>query len=97
MALAFGARPGGTSDTCMFEVTADDMPPKIAILIDNGAVMKHPITHGDYDSGVDYTPSVGTPIDVIADPANGNGFFKDNGYGIDEHGGIIIWFRSKTI
>ncbi|MGD2185735.1 MAG: hypothetical protein PVI71_06390, partial [Desulfobacterales bacterium] len=87
MALVFGVNSGSASDTCMFEVTADDMPPKIAILIDNGAVMKHPITHSDYDSSIDYTPSVGTQVDVVADPDNGNGFFNANGYGIWIHGG----------
>ena len=46
---------GSASDMCMFAVTADDLPPNIVILIDNGAEMKHPVTHGDYDNSVDYT------------------------------------------
>jgi len=87
MVLVFGVSPGHASDTCMFEVTADDVPPRIVILIDNGAVMKHPITHGDYDSSVDYTPNVGTQVDVVAYPATGNGFFNNNGYGIFNQGG----------
>jgi hypothetical protein len=58
MVLVFGVNPGHASDTCMFEVTADDVPPNIVILIDNGAEMKHPVTHGDYDSSVDYTPNI---------------------------------------
>jgi Tfp pilus tip-associated adhesin PilY1 len=37
MVLVFGVNPGHASDTCMFEVTADDVPPNIVILIDNGA------------------------------------------------------------
>jgi Tfp pilus tip-associated adhesin PilY1 len=86
LSFIFAYKQGYTSDTCMFAVTADDMPPKIAILIDNGAVMKHPVTHGDYDSSVNYTPNEATPVDVVADPDNGNGFFNDNGYGIFKHG-----------
>ncbi len=85
--LVFGVNPGHASDTCMFEVTSDDVPPNIVILIDNGAEMKHPVPHGDYDSSVDYTPNGGAVVDVVADPAGGNGFFNDNGYGIFSLGG----------
>ena len=53
LSLLFAYNQGHTSDTCMFAVTADDLPPKIAILLDNGVEMKHPVTHGDYDSSVD--------------------------------------------
>ena len=77
---------GYTSDTCMFAVTADDLPPNIVFLLDNGAEMKHPVTHGDYDSSVDYTPQVETPADVVANDGSGNGFFNNNGYGIFKHG-----------
>jgi len=85
--LVFGVNPGHASDTCMFEVTSDDVPPNIVILIDNGAEMKHPVPHGDYDSSVDYTPNGGTGVDVVADPVSGNGFFNNNGYGIFSQGG----------
>lgn len=87
LSFIFTYNQGHTSDTCMFAVTADDMPPKIAILIDNGAVMKHPITHGDYDSSVDYTPNVVTPVDVVPNGDSGNGFFNENGYSIYVTGG----------
>ena len=80
--LVFSVNAGLASDMCMFSVTADDMPPKIAILIDNGAVMKHPVTHGDYDSGVDYTPNVDPEVDVVPNGDSGNGFFNEYGYGI---------------
>ena len=43
----------------MFEVTADDMPPRIVVLLDNGVAMAHVATHPDYDSSVDYTPTPG--------------------------------------
>ncbi|MGD9313506.1 MAG: PilC/PilY family type IV pilus protein [Desulfobacterales bacterium] len=79
---------GHSSDTCMFAVTADDLPPNIVFLLDNGAEMKHPVTPADYDSGIDYTPTVvGDQVDVVANPESGNGFFNANGYGINEHGG----------
>jgi type IV pilus assembly protein PilY1 len=89
LGLFFYANPGHAGDTCMFAVTADDLPPNIVILIDNGAEMKHPVTHGDYDSSADYTPSAGTEDDVVdeADGAAANGFFNANGYGIYIQGG----------
>jgi Tfp pilus tip-associated adhesin PilY1 len=87
--LVFAVNPGFASDMCMFAVTADDLPPNIVILIDNGAEMKHAVTHGDYDNSVDYTPSVdpGTETDVVTNGGSGNGFFNDNGYGIFITGG----------
>jgi Tfp pilus tip-associated adhesin PilY1 len=80
--LVFSINPGFASDMCMFAVTADDVPPNIVILIDNGVEMKQTAPHGDYDSSVDYTPSVGTEVDVVPNGASGNGFFNKNGYGI---------------
>jgi type IV pilus assembly protein PilY1 len=78
---------GHPSDTCMFAVTADDLPPNIVFLLDNGAEMKHPVTPADYDPSIDYTPTViGDQVDAVANPESGNGFFNDNGYGIHEHG-----------
>jgi hypothetical protein len=67
-------------------VTADDVPPNITILLDNGVEMKQIITHPAYDSSLDYTPNVATPIDVVPNGAGGNGFFNENGYGIYETG-----------
>ena len=87
LGLVFPYHLGRAADTCMFAVTADDMPPNIVILIDNGAEMKHPVTHGDYDSSVDYTPNVDPEVDVVPNGAAGNGFFNDNGYGIFTQGG----------
>ena len=85
--LVFAFTPGFTSDMCMFAVTADDLPPNIVILIDNGIEMKHPVTHGDYDNTVDYTPAVAPQTDVVVNNGTGNGFFNDNGYGIFTQGG----------
>ena len=87
LGLVFPYHLGRAADTCMFAVTADDMPPNIVILIDNGAEMKHAVNHGDYDSSVDYTPNEGTQVDVIPNGASGNGFYNENGYGIYITGG----------
>jgi hypothetical protein len=70
----------------MFAVTADDLPPNIVILLDNGAEMKHPATPADYDSSIDYTPKVDSKVDVLTSE-EGNGFFNENGYGIYITGG----------
>ena len=43
-------------DTCMFSVTADDVPPNIVILLDNGAEMQQVQWHSAYENSVDYTP-----------------------------------------
>ena len=39
--ICIGNTAYAAGDTCMFEVTADEMPPKIVVLLDNGAMMKH--------------------------------------------------------
>ena len=44
-------------DTCMFSVTADDVPPNIVLLLDNGAEMQQVQWHADYDNSIDYTPT----------------------------------------
>ncbi|MEJ2729951.1 MAG: PilC/PilY family type IV pilus protein [Deltaproteobacteria bacterium] len=85
--LVFSVNTGFASDMCMFAVTADDLPPNIVILIDNGTEMKQTVPHGDYDSSVDYTPTVGTEVDVVPNGASGNGFYNKNGYGIFVSGG----------
>jgi hypothetical protein len=54
--LVFSVNLVFASDMCMFAVTADDVPPNIVILIDNGVEMKQTAPHGDYDSGVDIHP-----------------------------------------
>jgi hypothetical protein len=69
-------------------VTADDIPPNIVILLDNGAAMEEIIWHPDYDSSIDYTPNVVPQSDVVENgAASGNGFFNDNGYSIYITGG----------
>jgi hypothetical protein len=42
-----------SGDSCMFELTADDLPPKIVLFIDNGVEMQHVAWHPGYDNSVD--------------------------------------------
>jgi hypothetical protein len=77
-----------SGDSCMFEVTADKMPPNIIFLIDNGVEMKYTIWHDNFDNSVDYTPVVFPETDVVPNGATGNGFFNDNGYSIFQNGGV---------
>lgn len=82
-------------DTCIFTVTADDVPPNIALLLDNGAEMEQVHWHSSYDNSIDYTPNAAEKKDVVLMPATGNGFFHDNGYGIVSHGGIFFLVQIK--
>jgi type IV pilus assembly protein PilY1 len=41
-------------DTCVFAVTANDVPPNIVLLLDNGAEMEQIIWHSAYDNSVNY-------------------------------------------
>lgn len=63
-------------DTCMFQVTADEVPPNILILLDNGAEMQQVVWHPDYDNNTDYTPT--------AAGLATNGVDDDGDGGIDE-------------
>jgi type IV pilus assembly protein PilY1 len=75
-------------DTCTFMTTANDIPPNIVILLDNGAAMEEIVWRSGYDNSVDYTPSSSPPVDVVQfGKATGTGFYKANGYGIIVTGG----------
>jgi hypothetical protein len=68
-------------------LTADDVPPNIVILLDNGAAMEEIVWHPGYDNNIDYTPGVVTQTDVVENGiATGNGFFNDNGYSVFREG-----------
>ncbi|MEE9566915.1 MAG: PilC/PilY family type IV pilus protein, partial [Desulfobacteria bacterium] len=84
--LIFLCNPGLADDTCVFAVSADDVPPNIVLLLDNGAEMEQIVWHASYDNSTDYTPNPATPTDVVPNGALGNGFFDDNGYGIVKQG-----------
>ncbi len=61
------AHQGLADDTCTFQVTADDLPPNIVILLDTGAEMRQVAWHSNYDPDVDYTPRDGVDNDVDGD------------------------------
>jgi len=42
-------------DTCVFATTADDIPPNISILLDNGAEMEEIAWHSSYNNAHDNT------------------------------------------
>lgn len=59
-------------DTCMFAVTADEVPPNIVILLDNGAEMQQVVWHPNYDNAVDYTPTPsGQAVNGVDDDGDG--------------------------
>ncbi len=84
--LSLAGMDSRADDTCMFSVTADDVPPNIVILLDNGAEMQQVQWHQDYDNSLDYTP-VPADNDVIQTGGTGSCFLNSNGYGMVGHGG----------
>jgi type IV pilus assembly protein PilY1 len=82
MCLVLMYTPCLADDTCIFAVTADDVPPNIVLLLDNGAEMEQIAWHPTYDNSVDYTPSVSPQVDVVTNGASGNGFYNQYGYTI---------------
>jgi type IV pilus assembly protein PilY1 len=68
-------------DTCTFMTTANDIPPNIVILLDNGAAMEEIVWHSGYDNSVDYTPNPATHTDIVQN-STGNGFYRQKGYSI---------------
>jgi hypothetical protein len=63
--IVFAGQTGFSDDTCVFMTTADDVPPNIVILLDNGAEMKHTVWPVDYNDSVDYTPNVTPQVDIV--------------------------------
>jgi len=80
--LIFMGYSVSADDTCVFSITADDLPPNIVLLLDNGAEMEQIIWHEGYDNSLDYTPVVASE----SQQDGVNGFFNDMGYGIVKHG-----------
>ena len=71
-------------DTCTFMTTANDIPPNIVILLDNGASMEEIVWHSGYDNSIDYTPP--GSIDIVQNNTTGTGFYSANGYSIVKSG-----------
>jgi type IV pilus assembly protein PilY1 len=72
-------------DTCTFMTTANDIPPNIVILLDNGAAMEEIVWHSGYNSSINYTPNPATKSDIVVNSV-GNGFYWDKGYSVIKQG-----------
>ncbi len=85
--LIFAVKPVLSDDTCLFEVSADDVPPNIVLLLDNGAEVEHVAWHGNYDNNIVFTPDVNT-----------DGVDNDNDGSLDEADGSeeIQWRDGST-
>ena len=82
--LIFMGYSVSADDTCVFSITADDLPPNIVLLLDSGAEMEQVVWRTGFDNSIDYTPAPGQ--DAVAVPGSTDGFFKDGGYGITVSG-----------
>jgi type IV pilus assembly protein PilY1 len=69
-----------SDDTCIFSVTADDVPPYIVLLLDNGAEMEQIIWHSNYNSASDYT-------------AVGSVFSNPGGYALNKSGNTYYLYE----
>jgi hypothetical protein len=52
--LLLAAVTARADDTCVFAVTANDVPPNVVILLDNGAEMEQIIWHSSFDNSVNH-------------------------------------------
>jgi hypothetical protein len=103
ISVSLSAMDSRADDTCMFSVTADDVPPNIVILLDNGAEMQqvqwlstyaNGVVVSGYDNSVDYLPTI-AENDVVKTGGAGSGFLNPNGYGMVEHGGLYYLVEIK--
>ena len=78
--LIFMGYSVSADDTCVFSITADDLPPNIVLLLDSGAEMEQVVWHTDFKNSIDYTP--GGFLDVVTQHSGADGFYNDKGYGI---------------
>lgn len=70
--ILFSDADSRADDTCMFSVTADEVPPNIVFLLDNGAEMRQIIWHSSYDNSIDHTPvAAGLALNGIDDDGDG--------------------------
>ncbi|MGB5992621.1 MAG: PilC/PilY family type IV pilus protein, partial [Desulfobacterales bacterium] len=63
--LVFMGYPILADDTCVFSVTADDLPPNIVLLPDSGADTEQVVLHTGFDNSIDTTPVVAPEQDAV--------------------------------
>ncbi len=63
--LVFMGYPILADDTCVFSVTADDLPPNIVLLPDSGADTEQVVLHTGFDNSIDTTPVVEPEQDAV--------------------------------
>jgi type IV pilus assembly protein PilY1 len=80
--VSWFAAKGWCDDTCIFSVTADDVPPYIVLLMDNGAEMEQIVWASTYDPNTDYT--------TLA-VALGSPFTNPRGYALYYKNGANMW------
>lgn len=71
-----GAKLSFADDTCVFAVTANDVPPNVVFLLDNGAEMEQILWHSSYNKDTSYTPALPT-VSV---------FTNSPGYAVEKQG-----------
>lgn len=59
-------------DTCMFQVSSNEVGPNIVFLLDNGAEMEQITWHSSYQNSTDYTPQVTTTWDAVDKAGSGS-------------------------
>lgn len=77
MAVVFSGSAAFSTDSCIFQVSADDVEPNIMLLLDNGAEVENAAWHKNYDNDVIFTPNVDTDGvdndgDTLFDEADGS-------------------------
>ena len=65
LAMIVTGTPATADDTCIFGVSANDIPPNIVYLLDSGADMEQIVWNQDFDNNFDYIPVVAEAWDVV--------------------------------
>jgi len=81
------ANPAAADDTCIFQVSADDVPPNIVLYLDNGSEVEHIAWHAKYVNSTDHTPGAGAASISWGDGSSTTGFTNDQGYSMVSKGG----------
>ncbi|WP_287127008.1 PilC/PilY family type IV pilus protein [Desulfobacter sp.] len=90
------ANPAAADDTCIFQVSADDVPPNIVLLLDNGSEVENIAWHEKYVNSTDHTPAAGATNITWNDRSTTTGFTNDQGYSMVSHGGKYYLVRIQN-